>query len=64
VKFPAIPPEVQARLFEPFFTTKGDEGSGLGLSMCRATVERHGGTLTCESRDGKTRFRIRLPRVG
>jgi signal transduction histidine kinase len=59
-----IPPEVQARLFQPFFTTKGDEGMGLGLSLCRATVERHGGQISCSSRPGEpTRFRIRLPRV-
>ncbi len=57
-----IPAEVQARLFQPFFTTKGDRGIGLGLSLCRATIERHGGTITCTSAPGlPTCFRIRLP---
>jgi signal transduction histidine kinase len=57
-----IPPEIQAHLFEPFFTTKGEAGMGLGLSMCRATVERHGGTITCSSGPGQpTCFTIRLP---
>ena len=59
-----IPPEVQSRLFQPFFTTKGEDGMGLGLSLCRATVEGHGGLITCSSRPGSpTRFRIRLPRL-
>jgi signal transduction histidine kinase len=59
-----IPAEVQEKLFQPFFSTKGEDGIGLGLSMCRATIERHGGSISCSSGPGmKTRFRIRLPRA-
>jgi signal transduction histidine kinase len=59
-----IPLDVQAHLFEPFFTTKGDAGMGLGLSMCRAAVERHGGKISCTSAPGQpTCFTIRLPRA-
>jgi PAS domain S-box-containing protein len=58
---PGISEEHLQRLFEPFFSTKQD-GMGMGLAICRTTVEAHGGRLTVESRlgDGAT-FRVTLP---
>jgi signal transduction histidine kinase len=50
---PGIPQEVQARVFEPFFTTKGAEGTGLGLAMVFATMQRHGGSVSLQTEPGK-----------
>ncbi|MBW8888899.1 MAG: PAS domain-containing sensor histidine kinase [Fibrobacteres bacterium] len=56
-----IASDVMSRIFEPFFTTKGGEGTGLGLSISSQVVAQHGGTISCESQAGETRFRILLP---
>jgi signal transduction histidine kinase len=46
-----IPPEALPRLFEPFFTTAAPgRGSGLGLALCHATLERFGGSVTADNR--------------
>ncbi len=50
---PGMSPDVQARVFEPFFTTKGAEGTGLGLAMVFATVQRHRGTISLETAPGR-----------
>jgi two-component system sensor histidine kinase RegB len=47
--------EVLKRVGEPFFTTKEPgRGLGLGLFLARVFAERHGGTLTVDSKDGTT----------
>jgi len=58
-------PEVLARATEPFFTTKAnDRGTGIGLAMVQAFVERHGGAFHLESApDRGTSARIVLPRA-
>ncbi|MDQ6608159.1 MAG: ATP-binding protein, partial [Actinomycetota bacterium] len=58
-----IPPELTERIFDPFFTTKDvGEGTGLGLATARRiVVDRHDGSLTVQSRPGRTTFRMRLP---
>jgi PAS domain S-box-containing protein len=50
-------------VFERFYRGKGStEGFGLGLSIGRELVERMGGTITIDSREGSgTRVEIRLP---
>jgi two-component system nitrogen regulation sensor histidine kinase GlnL len=57
---PGVPPDLLAFLFDPFVTTKTN-GSGLGLALVAKIVGDHGGVIDCESRPGRTRFRILLP---
>lgn len=49
-------PEIQDKVFIPFFTTKAG-GQGIGLSLCKQIMNRHGGNITLESEvDKGTRF--------
>ncbi len=56
-----MPPQVAARAFEAFYTTKDvGKGAGLGLDVARRiVVERHGGTISIDSRPGKTVLTVR-----
>jgi signal transduction histidine kinase len=57
-------PEELECLFIPFFTTKGsaEKGTGLGLFVIQRVIERHGGTISCQSEYGVgSTFTIRLP---
>ena len=59
-----IPEAIQARIFDPFFTTKEvGRGTGQGLAIAHSiVVEKHGGTITFQSRPGVgTTFVVRLP---
>jgi PAS domain S-box-containing protein len=56
-----IPKEQLDKIFDPYFTTK-EKGSGLGLAVAQAIVNKHGGRLEVDSqpRRGST-FSIYLP---
>jgi signal transduction histidine kinase len=69
--------ECKPRLFEPFFTgfdvshhssgtfEHGRKGLGLGLSVVKAFIEMHGGSIDVKSDEGRgTTFTIKLPPQG
>lgn len=70
-----ILPEHQEEIFEPFFSTKGEfaqenspeknlKGNGLGLSISRRIVQKHGGDLEVRSSPEEgTVFTLTLPRT-
>ena len=60
---PGMSPQEAARAFDAFYTTKEvGKSLGLGLDIAqRIVVERHGGTITIDSRPGKTVLRVRIP---
>ncbi|MBA3355047.1 MAG: hypothetical protein H0U18_03735 [Pyrinomonadaceae bacterium] len=55
--------EHTSKIFDPFFTTKPvGEGTGLGLSISYGIIDRHGGTITADSKPGVgTAFTVRIP---
>jgi len=60
-----IKTEHKDKVFEPFFTTKPEgKGTGIGLSISHAIIEKLEGSITFESEEGKgTTFLIELPVV-
>jgi two-component system sensor histidine kinase KdpD len=60
-------PGDEAQVFEKFFRRAHDgvRGAGLGLAICRAIVEAHGGTIAAKNREGGgAAFRFELPVLG
>ena len=63
---PLVPPEAAASLLEPFQRldgpSDGGAGAGVGLSIVRAVVRAHGGSIALESRrQGGLGIELRLP---
>jgi two-component system, OmpR family, sensor kinase len=63
---PGIPPEHLPLIFDRFYkadaSRRATAGSGLGLSIVKTIVERHGGTITARNDNGAV-FEITLPQA-
>jgi signal transduction histidine kinase len=62
---PGIPTDEQLRIFDRLFrgdTSRAERGLGLGLSVVKAIVEAHAGTVEVQSEPGEgSTFTVRLP---
>jgi two-component system sensor histidine kinase KdpD len=65
---PGLPPGDEQHVFEKFYRvqrTGEQHGAGLGLTICRAIVEAHGGRIWAENRPtGGVALRFTLPMQG
>lgn len=57
---PGVPEDIRDRIFNPLVSGR-EGGSGLGLSLAQTFVHYHRGVIECDSRPGRTVFRILLP---
>ncbi|MEY2434464.1 MAG: hypothetical protein QOC92_4189 [Acidimicrobiaceae bacterium] len=59
---PGIDPADRSRIFEPFTKGVGSSSSGVGLAICRAIVEAHGGSIEVQpANPGGAEFVFTLP---
>jgi two-component system sensor histidine kinase KdpD len=67
---PGLPAGTEARVFDKFFrglttpTADGRRGAGLGLAICKAIIQAHGGQISARNLPSGVEFLIALPCEG
>jgi two-component system sensor histidine kinase KdpD len=62
---PGVDEHERAAIFEPFRRGSGSQSSGVGLAICRAIVEAHGGTIEVrDANGGGAEFAFTMPVQG
>ena len=58
-----IEDDVRDQIFDPFYTSR-EEGTGLGLALCRKIIDNHGGSIEVETAAGEgTEFVLVFPKA-
>ncbi|MCI9448679.1 MAG: HAMP domain-containing histidine kinase [Clostridiales bacterium] len=60
-----IPQQSINKIFRKFYQadeSHSNEGNGIGLAIVKRVVELHSGTVSVESRNGRTTFKVELPK--
>ena len=60
---PGIRQDILDRLFHPYITSKGEEGTGIGLYVCRKIMEKMSGSIEGENSGHGARFTLRLKKI-
>ena len=56
--------DVRDQIFDPFYTSRED-GTGLGLALCRKIIDNHGGSIEVRTASGEgTEFVFVFPKTG
>lgn len=56
-----IPKDLQKKIWEHRFTSKKENGTGIGLTICRTIIENHRGEIDLNPASAFTQFIIKLP---
>ncbi|MDO8720169.1 MAG: nitrogen regulation protein NR(II) [Polaromonas sp.] len=57
---PGVPDSIKDRIFYPLVSGR-EGGSGLGLTLAQTFVQQHHGLIECDSRPGRTDFKLLIP---
>jgi len=58
-----IPESIIHKIFDEYVSSKASGGTGIGLYLCRSVVQKIGGSIEVENKNGGACFIITLPRI-